>query len=109
MHVLENTLHSNEKRKGSKWNRIDSLEGWGFKDRRERGSIPMVSSKKTIVEYTKKEMRRELEYFPTKKQDIRQSYKEYRKHTAKLQKQVLYQLLKCKQIKHSNQRLEQGI
>lgn len=38
MHVLENTLHSNEKRKGSKWNRIDSLEGWGFKDRRERGS-----------------------------------------------------------------------
>lgn len=35
MHVLEHSLHSNEKRKGGKWNRTDSLEEWGFKDRRE--------------------------------------------------------------------------
>ena len=38
MHVLEHSLHGNEKRKDSKWNKTDSLQGWGSMERMEVGS-----------------------------------------------------------------------
>lgn len=43
MHVLEHSLHSTEKRQDRKWNKTNSLQGWGSKDRREIG--PKVGKK----------------------------------------------------------------